>query len=86
LKTASTPESDAPDFFLDVQVWPYAAHQVETADWHTARSGSGGSSSVLLGVSEHDLDGRAADPRIRNRREVDSSLVHVVTLQTGPLT
>jgi hypothetical protein len=25
--------------FLDVQVWPYAAHQVETADWHTARSG-----------------------------------------------
>jgi hypothetical protein len=64
-------------FFFDVQVWPYAAHQVEIADWHTARSGSGGSSSVLLGVSKHDLDGRAADPRIRNRREVDSSLVHV---------
>jgi hypothetical protein len=64
-------------FFFDVQVWPYAAHQMETADWHTARSGSGGSSSVLLGVSEHDLDGRAADPWIRNRREVDSSLVHV---------
>jgi hypothetical protein len=63
--------------FLDVHVWPYAAHQVETADWHTARSGSGGSTSVLLGVSEYDLDERAADPRIRNRREVDLSLVHV---------
>jgi hypothetical protein len=25
-----------PLFFWDVQVWPYAAHQVETADWHTA--------------------------------------------------
>jgi hypothetical protein len=62
--------------FLDVQVWPYAAHQVETADWHTARSGSGGSTSVLLGVSEYDLDERAADPQIRNRREVDLSLVH----------
>jgi hypothetical protein len=65
-------------FFGDVQVWPYAAHQVETADWHTALSGSGGSTSVLLGVSEHDLDGPAADPRIRNRRpEIDSSPVHV---------
>jgi hypothetical protein len=50
---------------------------VETADWHTARSGSGGSTSVLLGVSEYDLDERGADPQIRNRREVDSSLVHV---------
>jgi hypothetical protein len=64
-------------FFFDVQVWPYAAHQVETADWHTARSGSGGSTSVLLGVSEYDLDERAADPQIRNRRKVDLSLVHV---------
>jgi hypothetical protein len=64
-------------FFFDVQVWPYAAHQVETADWHTARSGSGGSTSVLLGVSEYDLDERAADFQIRNRREVDLSLVHV---------
>jgi hypothetical protein len=64
--------------FWDVQVWPYAAHQVETADWHTASSGSGESTSVLLGVSEHDLDGPAADPRIRNRRpEIDSSPVHV---------
>jgi hypothetical protein len=49
----------------------------ETSAPYTARSGSGGSSSVLLGVSEHGLDGRAADPRIRNRREVDTSLVHV---------
>jgi hypothetical protein len=51
---------------------------VETADWHIASSGSGGSTSVLLSVSEHDLDGPAADPRIRNRRpEIDSSPVHV---------
>jgi hypothetical protein len=50
---------------------------VETADWHTARSGSGGSASVLLGVSEHDLDGPAADPWTRSRREVHSSPVHV---------
>jgi hypothetical protein len=51
---------------------------VETADWHTASIGSGGSTSVLLSVSDNDLDGPAADPRIRNRRpEVDSNLVHV---------
>jgi hypothetical protein len=51
---------------------------VETADWHTVSSGSGGSANVLLGVSEHDLDGPAADPRIRNRRpEFDSNLVHI---------
>jgi hypothetical protein len=63
-------------FFWDVQVWPYAAHQMETADWHTAHSGSGGSTIVLLGVFVHDWDEPAADPRTLNRREVHSSPIH----------
>jgi hypothetical protein len=31
----------------------------------------------IFDVSKNDLDGRAADPRIRNRKEVDSSPIHV---------
>jgi hypothetical protein len=31
----------------------------------------------IFDVSEYDLDGQAADPRIQNRKEVDSSPIHV---------
>jgi hypothetical protein len=45
-------------------------------NWHTAQSGSGGSTIVLLGIFVHDWDEPADDPRTQNRREVHSSLIH----------
>jgi hypothetical protein len=49
---------------------------METADWHTAQSGSGRPTIVLLSVFVNDWDEPAADPRTLNRREVHSSPIH----------